>query len=114
MRFFRPERLSSLIRERLSWLLLKEIEVPSALITLTEVKVQKDLSRAVAKFSVFPSERAGEILKILEKRAPQFQFMLMREMSIKPMPQIVFEIDRGLENAAKVEKALLEDNNGKQ
>lgn len=111
MRFYRAERVSSLIREKLSWLIMKEVEVPGALITITETQVQKDLERAVIKFSVLPSERAPEVLKILDKCTPRLQFILARELNIKPMPHIVFEIDRGPEKAAEVEKALLKDNN---
>lgn len=110
MRFYRSQRVSSLIREKLSWLVFKEVEVAGVLITLTEVEVDKKLERATVKFSVLPSERAPEVLKILGKRAPELQFKLMKEINIKPMPRIVFEIDRGPEKAAEIEKKLLENN----
>ena len=77
------------------------------MITLTDAEVQKDLERAVVRFSVVPSERAPEVLKILARCAPKLRFILMREINIKPMPRIVFEIDSGLERAADIEKALL-------
>jgi ribosome-binding factor A len=38
------------------------------------------------------------------------QHLLNKKMNIRPMPRISFEIDGGLENAAKVEKALLCEN----
>jgi ribosome-binding factor A len=109
MKFFRSQRISSLIREKLSWLIIKEVEVESALITLTNVEVKKDLSRAMVRFSVLPSDKAPQVLKILGKQASRLQFMLSREINIRPMPRLVFEIDRGLERAAEVEKALLKD-----
>jgi|SRR3989338_5165898 len=112
MRFHRAERVSSLIKERLSRILLKEIEVPDVLITLTEVEVDKKLERAKVRFSVLPSEKTPEVLKVLSKQAPRLRFILLREINIKPMPQIIFEIDRGPEKAAEVEKILLRDNNG--
>jgi len=37
--------------------------------------------------------------------APQLE--LLKKINIKPMPRLIFEIDRGLEHAANVEKALL-------
>ena len=113
MRFFRSQRVSSLIREKLSWIILREIEVPGALITLTDVKVEKKLEQAVVKFSVIPSERAPEALKVLSAAAGKLRFILTREINIKPMPRIIFEIDRGLENAAEVEKLLLRTDNHK-
>ena len=114
MRFFRSERVSSLIREKLSRILLEEVEVPDALITITDVEVKKDLDRAMVKVSVMPSEKEAEVLKILSKLAPKLQFILMREINIKPMPRLVFEIDRGPERAANIEKKLLEDDNSNQ
>ncbi|HEY4475329.1 MAG TPA: ribosome-binding factor A [Candidatus Paceibacterota bacterium] len=111
MKFYRSDRVSSLIEKELGMLLIKEIETPGALITITAVEVQRKMERAVVKFSVIPSEKAPEVLKILGKAAGRLQFMLSRKLNIKPMPKIVFEIDRGPENAAQVEKALLSDNN---
>lgn len=105
----RPERVSDLIIEELSNLILREIEVPDVLITITDVEVLKDLSRAVVKISVLPSEKSELALKILEKNRSHLQYLLLRKMNIKPMPQIVFKIDRGLEKAAVVEKKLLEE-----
>ena len=109
MRFFRADRVSSLIEKELGMMLVKEIEVPGALITLTVVEADKKLNRAVAKISILPSEKAAEVLKILAKQAPRLQFILSRKLNIKPMPQIIFEIDRGPEKAAIVEKMLLEN-----
>lgn len=110
MKFHRPERVSDLIIEELNKIILREIEVPSVLITITDAEVIKDLSRAVVKFSVYPSEKSEEILKILEKKRNHFQYLLLRKMNIKPMPQISFKIDLGPEKAAIVEKKLLEEN----
>ncbi len=111
MRTFRFKRVSSLIRERLSWIIEKELEIPGALTTLTEVEVDRKLDHAAVKVSVFPSEKAKEVMETLRKRAGELQFRLSRQMNIKPMPRISFEIDRGIENAAVVEKLLIRDNN---
>ena len=109
MKFHRPERVSDLIIEELSKLILREVEIPGALITITDAEVAKDLSRAVVKISVYPSEKGAEVLKVLEKSRKQLQFQLGRKMNIRPMPQIVFRSDLGPEKAAGVEKALLEE-----
>ena len=107
MRFHRPERVGKLIMEYLNELLLRQIEVPDALVTITDVEVTKDLNRALVRVSVLPSEKSAEVLKILEKERGRLQFSLSRKLNIKPMPQIVFEIDYGPERAAGVERALL-------
>ncbi len=108
MKNYRPERISDLIIEELGKLLLKEIEVPGTLITITDVDVIKDLRNATVKVSVYPTENSEKVFKILQKKQGEFQFLLGRKMNIRPMPQIRFIIDYGQEKAAQVEKRLLE------
>lgn len=108
--FYRKDRVSELIRKNLAEILLRNIEVEGALITLTEVDVNKDLDRAITKISVIPSEKADRVLEVLEKSRGYLQGMLNDKINIRPMPQIVFKIDKGVERAATVEKRLLENN----
>lgn len=107
MKYFRAERVGSLIQRELNKILLKEIEIPGALITITNVDVSSDLERAIIKFSVYPSNKAKDVFKILEKNCRHLQYFLMKKINIKPMPKISFKIDYGPEKAARVEKALL-------
>lgn len=111
MKFHRPERVSNLILEYLNDLVLRDVETPGALATITDVEVAKDLVRAVVKISVLPSEKSEEVLKIFKQQERELQFRLGRKLNIRPMPHISFEIDYGLQRAAAVEKALLKDNN---
>lgn len=111
MRFYRKDRVASLVQEELGKLLLREMEFPGALVTITSVDVQKDLEIAHVHVSVLPSEKGDEVMKLLSKEQKHLQFLLLRKMNIKPMPVISFKLDKGLENAARVEKALLESNN---
>src|SRR3989344_4653822 len=104
----RHQRVESLIREELDKLMLKELEFPGALVTVTSVDIQKDLDYATVNVSVIPNAKEGEVLKNLIKNQKRLQHLLLRKINIKPMPEIRFKIDIGLERAAKVEKALLE------
>jgi len=106
MRFFRSERVSSLIREELAQMLLREFEFPQGLITVTEVEVDKKLEHARVFVSILPEELGEDAIEALTKRAGHFQHLLNVKMSIRPMPRISFAIDHGPENAARVEKAL--------
>jgi ribosome-binding factor A len=112
MQFFRKDRVQSLIQKELAVILLKEVEVQDVLLTLTEVEVDKKLDQAKVKVSVLPSEKAPIVFKELTRRAGELQHLLNRKLNIKPMPRILFVIDRGPEMAARVEKALLNDNTG--
>ncbi len=105
---FRSERVGKLIREELSKMILREVELP-ALATITEVEVDKKLDGARVKVSVIPAIAEKKVLDELAKNAGHLQYLLLRKINIKPMPRIFFEIDHGFENAAKVEKLLGED-----
>ena len=108
MRFHRPERVGSLIREELSQLILRETEFPGALITITDVIVDKKMENAKVMISAIPLDRAVGALKVLNHMIGNLQHLLNHKMNIRPMPRISFQIDGGLENAAKVEKTLME------
>lgn len=108
MRFFRSQRVGSLIREELGKIIIRELEFPGALVTITDVEVNEKMEQATVKFSVLPSEKSERVLEILNKFRKNLQFKLNRKMNIRPMPEIFFRIDYGLKNAAEVEKALLE------
>jgi len=105
----RPLRVQKLVREELSKIILRELEFNEALVTITEVVVDKKLGMARVKVSVLPADAAERVLKILGKNTGRLQYLLTRKINIKPMPRIRFEIDRGPENAAAVERALLSD-----
>jgi len=105
---FRSERVGKLIREELSKMILREVELP-ALATITEVEVDKKLDGARVKLSVIPSKEDKNVLAILQAHAGHFQYLLLRKINIKPMPRIFFDIDHGFENAALVEKILGQD-----
>lgn len=107
MRFFRSERVQKTIREELAKIVAREVEFPDALVTLTEVEVDKKMDRARVNVSVIPSDRGEETLASLEKRAGYLQHLLNEKMNIKPMPRIMFALDRGPEHAAQVEKTIL-------
>jgi len=108
MRFHRPERVGSLIREELSRLILREAEFPGALVTITEVVVDKKMEHAKVRVSALPTERVDGAIKILDGMIGNLQHLLNKKMQIRPMPRISFEADLGFENAAIVEKKLLE------
>ncbi|HVM76958.1 MAG TPA: ribosome-binding factor A [Candidatus Paceibacterota bacterium] len=112
MRFFRSDRVSKLIREELSKIILREFEFGGALATITSVDVDKKLERAMINVSVLPAEREAVVVEELKRSAGRLQHLLNKKLNIRPMPRIIFAPDRGNENAAIVEKLLEEDNNG--
>ena len=106
---FRPQRVKKLIREELARIILREVEFPGALVTVTDVDVDNKLENAKVKVSVIPGEFSLKVLELLRKEAGRLHHLLFKKINIKPMPLISFEIDYGVENAARVEKRLLEN-----
>ena len=103
----RPERVKKLIREELAKIMLKELEFNGALATITEVEVDKGLGVARVLLSVLPSSATNKALAIAERAAGDLQYLLMKKINIRPMPRIRFEIDRGPQHAADIERLLL-------
>jgi len=107
MSYQRHERVESLVRDQLNDLILRELEFDGALVTVTEVEVQKDLDYSNIKVSAIPSEKSEEAVKLLNQNKKRLRHLLLRKINIKPMPELRFLVDVGMEKAAEVEKALL-------
>ena len=101
--------MASLMLEELNTLIGRELEFDKALVTLTTIEITDDLAIAHVKFSVLPESEAKKVLKVLQKFAGRLYFLLLKKLNIKPLPRLKFEIDRGQENAAEVEKLLLKE-----
>lgn len=92
----------------MSELLIRELEFPlGTLVTITTADVSEDLEHAKVRVSVLPKAQEEKVIAVLKKFQGKLQRMLQDKMDIRPMPQIMFELDHGLENAATVEKNLM-------
>lgn len=106
---YRRQRFANLIKEELSKIIVKEIEFFGCLVTITDVDVNEKLEAAIVYFSVIPSKDFEKAEKIFKKNSRHLQYLLMKKINVKPMPEIVFKPDHGQEKAAGIEKILLED-----
>lgn len=115
MSYQRHQRVESLILEELNKVILREMEFSAGtLVTVTEIAVQKDLDFATVNFSVIPVQKSNEVLEILNKNRRRLQHLLYEKIHIKPMPELRFKIDYGMENAAEIEKTFLEIEKNKE
>ncbi len=105
---FRKERLSNLIREELSKIIIREINFEGVLMTITEIEISDDFKIGKAKFSTIPSSKEKDALKILTANQNRLQHLLMKKLTMQMLPKITFIIDEGLEKAAKIEKIALD------
>ena len=105
----RIKRINELIKEQVANILLREgFFSRDVLVTVQGADTSRDLKYAKIRISVMPSEKSGEILKILEKQTPKIQKELNKIIRIKFVPKIKFEIDRGEQKASRVEEILRE------
>ncbi|MEK7090425.1 MAG: 30S ribosome-binding factor RbfA [Patescibacteria group bacterium] len=116
MAYQRHQRVESLVLSELNKIILRELEFGDALVTVTGVEVQRDLDYAQVNISVIPGGKGEGVLKELTKNRKLLQHLLLRKINIRPMPELRFRLDIGLEKAAEVEKVLLkiekEENKG--
>ena len=68
MKYHRSERVSSLIKEELNKIILRELEFNDAVMTIIDVNVSDKLEEAVVKFAVYPSNKGPDVLFQLVKK----------------------------------------------
>lgn len=110
MRRYRRKKLDTLLRNELSRIVAREIFVKGAVVTVTRVEVNDAMDFARAYVSVFPPEKKKEAMGEIAKHRGLILRFLGRKITMRGLPKTTFVYDAGQENAAQVEKALMDDN----
>jgi len=100
----RIEKVKSLLQREISQILLKEIEFPGSLVTVTGVSLTPDFSKAKVLITVFPEQKEKDVLKKLKEESSFIRFTLGKKLTLKPIPKISFEIDEGAKNLYLIDK----------
>jgi ribosome-binding factor A len=101
----RLKRLNVLFRQELSDLVRLELRDPrlSEMVTLTRVDTSPDLTTATVYVSVMgPEEEKANTLAALNHAAPFLRRQLTGRLRIRRTPDIHFEPDQSMEEAARV------------
>ena len=79
-----------------------------AMVTVSEVRISPDLSIAKVFVSIFPSEKQGAVMQILEENKKSIRGELGREVSsqLRIVPDIDFLLDTSLDYAAHIDELL--------
>ncbi len=79
-----------------------------SLVTVSEVRVSPDLSIARAFVSIFPSDKAGQVLKILEENKRAIRGELGRKVAsqLRIVPELDFLLDSSLDYAEHIDELL--------
>ena len=79
-----------------------------AMVTVSEVRISPDLSIAKAFVSIFPSDRAPQVMKMLEDEKRTLRGELGRRVAsqLRIVPEIDFHLDTTLDYAEHIEELL--------
>lgn len=106
----RQNKISRLVYREMAEILLKinKTKFPGKLITVTTVRVTKDLGIARMYLSVFPSEFAQEVLSEIEVHNKQIRGELGRKVgkSLRVIPNLEFYIDDSLDYIDNINNLL--------
>lgn len=105
----RTERLNDLLREEISWALVRDMKDPrlSALVTVTRVEISADLRQAVVHISVLgTAEEKHTTLTTLQAAAGFFQRGLKPKMDTRYVPYLSFVLDDSIEKEMQMQHLL--------
>ncbi len=104
----RAERVAGLLRRELADILQHEFEyeIPSGLLSLTDVEVARDLSHARVYVAVLEIEQAPEIIAFLNEHAGQVRHQLGKRIRLRLTPSLKFLHDTSSETGQRIEQLL--------
>lgn len=104
----RPEQMAETLRQVITDAMAREIRDPRVgFVTITGVLVSNDLSHARVMVAV-PGEDAekARALEGLQSAAGFLRSRAARTLTTRTVPELHFELDRGLEHAARINELL--------
>jgi ribosome-binding factor A len=104
----RPEQVAGTLRQVIAEALSREIRDPRVgFVTVTDVLVTNDLSHARVSVSV-PGDEAEKTraLQGLQSAAGFLRSRAARALTTRTVPELHFELDKGVEHAARIEELL--------
>lgn len=108
LRYKRSHRVGDLIREILAEMILRDLRDPRLeIVTITEVEVTDDLKLARVFFSA-RGDRLKEEAAIhgLESAAGMMRKKLGREMRLRYIPELMFQVDHSFEYGSKIDRLI--------
>ena len=105
----RSARVGDVLREEISQVILRRLQDPRVrLATVSAVDVSPDLRHATVRVSVLGDEDLREeCLDALRHAAGYIRSQLARNLrSMRVLPDLVFELDRGPEYSQKIDQLL--------
>ena len=104
----RPERIAGLVQETIAQALAQELKDPRVgFVTVTGVTVSPDGGHATVRVSVLGTDdEKTKALEGLDSARGFLRTYVARSLRLRSTPDIRFELDRGLEHAAHINRLL--------
>jgi ribosome-binding factor A len=112
----RQKKIGGVLQKDLVDILQGEIRkngISNLVISVSKVSVTTDLSVAKVYLSVFPQEKAAEILEGIKSNMPLIKHDLSQrvKLQLRKVPNLSFYIDDSLDYIEKIDNALAEKEN---
>ncbi|MBE7042323.1 MAG: 30S ribosome-binding factor RbfA [Ruminococcaceae bacterium] len=104
MSYARIDRISQEVRRELSMLIptLKDPRIPS-MVSVTNVRVSKDLSYAEVNISVLGTEeQQKDAMKGLESSKSFLRREIARKVQLRATPELLFKLDDSISEGARI------------
>lgn len=110
--FKRVDRIAEVIQRKLAEVIQKEVKDPRlpGFVTVSAVKVSKDLSHAKVYFTVFNGDPADAGI-VLNNAASYLRTVLAKSLTMRTVPQLNFVHDKSLEYGNRLSR-LIDEVNG--
>ena len=105
----RQQKVNRLIQKELSEIFLLETKkMQGVFISVTNVRVSPDLSVAHAYLSIFPSEKAEELVKNINENVKSVRYDLGKRVGkqLRVVPELTFHVDDSLDYIEHIDRLL--------
>lgn len=113
----RQNKIARLIQKDLSNIFQEQTRrTRGILVSVSAVRISPDLSIAKAYLSIFPSEKAGEIMQNINENASKIRFALgnLERHQLRIIPELKFFLDDSLDYIDNIDRLLHKDDEEKQ
>jgi len=103
----RLKKIAEIVKRQISQAINEEVDLkPEILITVGDVVKTEDLKEAKVPISIFPNAQAENIFLRLNHQIYHLQQIINHYLQIRPVPKMIFILDRSLEKQDKIEKLI--------
>ena len=105
----RTNKVNRLLQKELSELFrLQTSALKGVLVTVTSVSISPDLGIAHVRLSIFPNDKADELLSVIKQNTVAIRYDLGKRVKsqLRKLPELYFHIDDSLNYLERIDELL--------